>query len=877
MKFSLCLDNKQFTQKPPGSAVAGISKRLPKNEISLTMKDLRNRIEWGYSWCPATFNGNRKRQENFKSQQVFALDFDGGFSLAEALERAKLYDLNVAMSYETFSSNNGERFRLLFLYMEPIKEFLIAKMIQLSLCTIFPEADPSGKDPTKLYYAGHNAILYEEEPFSMEPLIIGLGEHIKITAGEKHYTEKTRRFCKDASLFMRDNDIMYDFSVDGPDTSPAVVTLVKNGDILPYSFIVNRKSDKKSPFMGRIYFCLNRQYLTVNYYKKKASSKRESCKHITSDLLEQKCRLFHEFSNGTKWLDHMELMLIASNLVQVNGGKKQFLEILAAFPEYYESKTRISYYLKHFIKNHYLPFGCDRICPYADICTHHKNIICTVKSDSSLMTRLKGYVPPYISLEDAERDFQENFNRAVEARFSGVTVLKAPTGIGKTTAYIHWLQETDHPHLIALPTNRLKMQVAKIAQALGIPVKITPSVESLKQHPKVGKMIEALYQQGADDQVNLFLRRWNKNQNDPEITAYLKETDKIFKGNCHILTTHARFVRMKPKHLAKYKVIIDEDILPMSLQTMSIALVDIECLLRNCKLPEQMKEQILKIYSRIQEREQYFEFPRICWLNCAWKQLWKSIDESCCVIHSNIKVLLSAEYFYYDRHNECLHLLCEQLPQISEFLVLSATANKALYERIFGKERIRFIECMEAKNLGKMIQHHDQTYSRYCIQKDPDLYNKLHQEYPGLPLITFKGYDPYASIYDLHFGATEGSNQYEGKDIIIVGTPHYPEFIYRLLGRYLQYDMDDHLCFRAIEHNGFRLMFYTYESVALRNLQLWKIESELEQAIGRARLLRNDCAVYLYSNFPVKQTTLLEEVEGKQMLENADNLLTTEL
>ena len=46
----------------------------------------------------------------------------------------------------------------------------------------------------------------------------------------------------------------------------------------------------------------------------------------------------------------------------------------------------------------------------------------------------------------------------------------------------------------------------------------------------------------------------------------------------------------------------------------------------------------------------------------------------------------------------------------------------------------------------------------------------------------------------------------------------------------------------------------------MRELQLWFIESELEQCVGRARLLRHSATVHLYSNFPVRQTILSEDL-----------------
>ena len=48
----------------------------------------------------------------------------------------------------------------------------------------------------------------------------------------------------------------------------------------------------------------------------------------------------------------------------------------------------------------------------------------------------------------------------------------------------------------------------------------------------------------------------------------------------------------------------------------------------------------------------------------------------------------------------------------------------------------------------------------------------------------------------------------------------------------------------------------TFADKSMRNLQLFFIETELEQAIGRARVLREDCIVYVFSNYPCKQAEL---------------------
>jgi hypothetical protein len=65
---------------------------------------------------------------------------------------------------------------------------------------------------------------------------------------------------------------------------------------------------------------------------------------------------------------------------------------------------------------------------------------------------------------------------------------------------------------------------------------------------------------------------------------------------------------------------------------------------------------------------------------------------------------------------------------------------------------------------------------------------------------------------------------------------------------------DTTMGFKEIEYNGFRFMFNCYDSSELRDIQLGLIESDLIQAIGRARTLRTEATVELYSNFPLRIT-----------------------
>lgn len=120
-------------------------------------------------------------------------------------------------------------------------------------------------------------------------------------------------------------------------------------------------------------------------------------------------------------------------------------------------------------------------------------------------------------------------------------------------------------------------------------------------------------------------------------------------------------------------------------------------------------------------------------------------------------------------------------------------------------------------------------------------------------IITFKMLNESKNIY---FGKTEGFNVYEGKNLLVLGTPHNVPFIYQLIGCSLGYEADEKMTVLEAENNGYLFQIMTYKNQDMRNLQFYFLESELEQAVGRARLLRYPCTVYLFSNFPLMQAEI---------------------
>jgi hypothetical protein len=186
--------------------------------------------------------------------------------------------------------------------------------------------------------------------------------------------------------------------------------------------------------------------------------------------------------------------------------------------------------------------------------------------------------------------------------------------------------------------------------------------------------------------------------------------------------------------------------------------------------------------------------------------------------------------------------------------MVSATVDKDICEFFFGKNKVKFYECKKARYKGSLIQFHDKSMSRSSIDANPGII-KIIRKFSGfLKIITFKKYN----IGDLWFGNTAGCDHLKGQNIDVVGTPYHAEFLYKLfpfsLG--IDFDKDEKMKRILVFHNGYKFFIRTYENEILRKFHFWMLESELEQAVGRARLLRFNCIVHVFSNFPLSQAVM---------------------
>ena len=221
----------------------------------------------------------------------------------------------------------------------------------------------------------------------------------------------------------------------------------------------------------------------------------------------------------------------------------------------------------------------------------------------------------------------------------------------------------------------------------------------------------------------------------------------------------------------------------------------------------------------------------------------------------NIIDLLNAEYvlrghgkrrdtFYFARQTH--------FPIDKKIVILSATVPIRFYEMMFGN-RIRETFSVEpVERRGTIIQHTGKSYSRSSLRNTSK--RQLKRKLNGNPAITFAdSLDKVPSALDgIYFGNLSGYDWLKNKDINVVGTPYHNNALYRLaaeaMGRAPR--GTPQMDYREISRNGFQFKMNVYANDDLQDIQCSLIESELMQAVGRARALRCEVEVNVFASYP---------------------------
>ena len=64
----------------------------------------------------------------------------------------------------------------------------------------------------------------------------------------------------------------------------------------------------------------------------------------------------------------------------------------------------------------------------------------------------------------------------------------------------------------------------------------------------------------------------------------------------------------------------------------------------------------------------------------------------------------------------------------------------------------------------------------------------------------------------------------KGQDIVVIGTPHYNEVVYKLIATSLGVDVNFKTRFSELTDDNYKYWLTTYDEPVLREIQLWLIK-----------------------------------------------------
>ena len=752
-----------------------------------------------YTWYPSIRNG-ALTNENWNGQSLFALDFDDNeISVEDALARFHNMHIYPQLWYTTLSSTDSFiRFRVCMFLDQPITNIIHHENIYTSLFKIFPEADKSCSNASRFFYGGQVSTLLHFEPIPTQLFLDNLCvKLISNDKGRSRYLKKSAN-CNKSNLGLKRRELY---------------SLYENNQISPGN--KNLFPPIPSYTDGGI---------VIDFKKAR-----------------KKVKILDEFLNG-KWLYHPELFGLATNLAFVRGGLKLMKKTMKKFnrlgkTNYTDDNFSTIVYINNTL---YYPKAIHSFSPYPEDEEYIDLISATrnIRGHIETIEEIKR-----IPLEEAVNIFTDKFNKAIASDNNDkISLFSLPTAIGKTQSLTILTGVT-----IATKTNDLKYE---LADRMTVNIVITPNMVKFKDD-SINRKIDYYYRIGKNNTVTAMLFEIAANQNGIYCKAdvenanlYVTQLKQTYESNDTVITTHKRTLHSDFKHDT---IIFDEDPLDLLIDIKQLDLGDLNKLYYEYN-DTQLKEIITHLESAV--IDEVNETP--IW-NIDIEGMIENVKYN--EIESNIFDFFGSSYFIRDkRYPQIFHYVIKRsLPAKKKIIILSATLPLQIYKMLLG-DNIKIINLQDVEQVGQIIQYTKRSCSRHALYT----YAKEISELIGdKPVITFKDFgDSFKNpIKEMYFGNCSGYDSIKGQDLVVVGTPHKNNVKYLLTAKVLniQFDKSDcNMAFQKVTYNGHRFMFNTFSHEQLRDIQLSCIESDLIQAVGRARTLRYNCTVELYSNFPLR-------------------------
>lgn len=843
-KIGICLDDIKYQSKPGNSDAKALNFRIAKKKTQLSIEEIAVEVGVkGRTFTPAVFKNEKKCMDSFESIQLFALDFDTGVSFTEIADRCKEYSLEMAFAYKSFSySNENERFRVVFMLDCVVDNSKIARWLLEMLHTIFPEADTSGRDITHMYYGGKGLLNNDFKRITPCNCSDAFSLFLLNNDKNRNYSRKMKRMAERYDIGLVDKKpILFDICLQKMDAVVPKDTYIYIRSVTDASVYQIANYDK-GPERERASEAITREKKSV--HKEHRSS-------ILSNY--ERCELLNDFVEG-KELDHSDKMHILYNLNRIEGGPSFFLEIIQ---NYTDDISKWIGQVKFCRARYDKPQNCcgnNFQCKYCDVCKAKNIVQCLARKERII----KVADEKLCSLFEAETDFKEKFEMALKSKQKTVHVVKAQTAIGKTHTYCNYIRDNPEQFFyIAVPTNKLKKEVLSRLDSMGVRAMASLSLEDIDFPSNALKnKVHELYELGYTNNIKKVIKNLVKQEHkniEFDKAKLQAQLDNLF-GFISIIknmearvvvTTHAQLLMTHWVIPDKYNIIVDEDIIKTIFSSQRcIAVKDVISLSESFDIIREEREKYKKLLEykqgiphRLEDSFTQLEMETINKLDIA---------SAVGCLHKG-SVIVRKDYSKF--------VVLNPVKINKKMVILSATANEIIYERYF--DCCKFFECKNAEYKGRVYQYTKFGLSREQLGKlkYKKVKKKIKKIIGEVDYITYKKYAKSRGIY---FGNSVGYDELKGNNLAIVGTYHLNPLVYQMI----YYCLDNKvLCEkpknRWVKYNDYEMVYFTYNNVLMREIQFWLISSELEQCIGRARILREDCDVYVFSDFPAEQATFI--------------------
>lgn len=806
--YTITIDPTPQTSKPKTDSDFGRITSNLKTVANLTIDEFSTLISPPYvsTWTGAVFNGKLKG-ENWVKQQVFAVDFDNKkpdliITLDEVLVRFKEHDIFPQMWYNTLSDTEALRkFRVVIFLDTPILCRDQRSIIAEGLISMFPEADTQCKYANSYFLGGKHAVVLNYQPTPAIHLISVMSIQL--------------------------------ISKDGGRNRKVPAGLIDN-------FI---KTGQKGT--GLYYYNKKYRFSPENTNPNPSSRLGLDLIKINFKTARQRVKILDEFLKGVK-LDHGQLFGLATQLLSIKGGMKLMKNTMIKHnadgkTKYSNEKFSFLIYIK---KVHYPPIPVYAFSPY-DEDNDIFDIVTATKRVRGSIEQIKPI--NRLPLSEAEKQFRTKFEEVMNDKTLGkIHLFKLPTAFGKTEKITSTLAT------IAAPTNKLKQE---IGERMKIPVVVTPDPIQFEEET-LNHKLEYYYSIGLPSKAMAVLhdivnpincKKYLKGDIE-KAGKFLQLQNAAYHTQLSVLTTHARAIHSDYKSEI---LVFDEDPLNVLISIKQVRISELQKLDNQTKIWNTELQEMIEALKNTNVDEIILT-PQIV-SDATIEELMNKISNA--NYSTNIFELFNSMYIRRDPYDSDIinYVIKRDLPLNKVVVILSATLPLYIYQKLFG-ERLNVIDISDVEQVGEVIQFTKRSCSREGLKRyHPSISNSIGDK----QVITFQTMKGCFNnpVNEMHFGNCSGYDSLKGQDIVVVGTPHRNNVEHLLIAKVLGIDFkeeDYKMTVKTIEYNVFRFDFNCYNHDELRNIQLALIESDLVQAVGRARTLREKATVEVYSNFPLR-------------------------